>query len=294
MKKIYAKLFVLLIITTFIFQQSSADKSESNYVSHPGNIPEFKNYITPQISHGKDGTFNFSIKNRYDKTITDVALTVEIYRWAIISTSKDIESVKNPPIIKESGNQYITFELNKIGINETIPIKFIIQTSSNTNKGTYFIRCLLNFKYNNTEYKMKSRGFFSNELWDDATENATKDDPGNINLTYLDCNGIIPDSSFGVKNQVPRWPRYLLIFLVIFLPIGITIVVVLIFFKERKSKSNLNPTFHESQQQFSNQQNYLIQQTPQFQYTEQFCPYCKAQIQHEMAFCIRCGKQIKR
>ena len=53
------------------------------------------------------------------------------------------------------------------------------------------------------------------EQWEDATTNVTEGSPGNINLDVLGVDGIIPDSSFGVKKLIPQWPLYVLITLTI-------------------------------------------------------------------------------
>lgn len=247
MKLSFTTIIISMMLVTLIFQTGNAQDTESSYVSHPGNIPEFKNYTTPQLKPGRDGMFNFSIKNRYDKDIENVKLQIEIYRYATIDTSKEIEKIRTPPNIRKTGNQNISFEFNKIGINETRLIEFVIQTNSNTNEGTYFVRCNINFKYNSTEYKMLSRGYFSNELWDQATENATKGDPGNINLTYLECDGIIPDSSFGVKNPFPRWPLYLFIFLSIFF----AVLAIVFYIEDTQSSPWLNKRIQRMRGKFN-------------------------------------------
>lgn len=238
MKKTVVMILVSLILLTIILQTGNAEDLESDYISYPGSIPEFENYTTPQLKPGQEGVFNFTIMNRYDKEIKDVLLNIEIYRFATIHTTKEIEKIGTPPTFRETNSPNVTFKFNNnsIGVNETIPIQFIIQTNSNTAEGTYFVRCTLTFYYNDTKYQMKSRGYFSNEEWEEATENATDDDPGNINLTFLDCDGIIPDSSFGVKNPIPRWPLYVLIIATIFF----AVLAIVFYIEDTQSSPWLN------------------------------------------------------
>ena len=54
------------------------------------------------------------------------------------------------------------------------------------------------------------------EQWEEATTNVTDGAPGNINLESLGVDGIIPDSSFGVKKPIPKWPLYILTTLTLF------------------------------------------------------------------------------
>ena len=58
---------------------------------------------------------------------------------------------------------------------------------------------------------MKSRGYYTQAEWDIADLTAAPTDPGEINLTALDVDGIIPDTSFRVKEPIPFWPLALFI-----------------------------------------------------------------------------------
>ena len=100
-------------------------------------------------------------------------------------------------------------------MNTTISLEFRIITNEETKEGTYFVRFSMSFDLNETERLMQSRGHWSVDLWQEATTNVTEGTPGNINLEVLDVDGIIPDSSFGVKKPIPKWPLYVLITLTI-------------------------------------------------------------------------------
>ena len=41
------------------------------YASHPGNIPNFHNFETPQLEPGDNGVFSLEIQNRYINNITN-------------------------------------------------------------------------------------------------------------------------------------------------------------------------------------------------------------------------------
>ena len=108
-----------------------------------------------------------------------------------------------------------TFNIGTIAHNETILLEFEIVSKEDTKEGTYFVRFSINFDYNSTSRIMQSRGHWSMEQWENATTNVTEGSPGNINLDVLGVDGIIPDSSFGVKKPIPQWPLYVLITLTI-------------------------------------------------------------------------------
>ncbi len=188
----------------------------TSYVGSPAHVPNFDNFTTPVIEPGKEGTFNFTIENRYVAEMKETTLNIGIYMWATEESSKPIEKIKEHPVIKESGNINYTLSLGTIPPGKTVAVRFHILTFSGTPDGVYFVRFSMHFVYNGTEYFMWSPGFFSKEAWDKATENHT------LNLQYLSevigkpVDGIIPDSSFSVKSSL-MWVLYVLI--------GITAVV---------------------------------------------------------------------
>ena len=42
-----------------------AQSEIDDYTSHPGNIPNFHNFNTPQLEPGEGGIFSLEIQNRY-------------------------------------------------------------------------------------------------------------------------------------------------------------------------------------------------------------------------------------
>lgn len=197
------------------------------YVSCPGNIPNLHNFATPQMAPGDNGIFKLQLTNRYTyfggQDLVDVSLIAEIYMRADIEDSEAIEQVEHKPSIIEANGltgvsslQQMRWKWSTIAPDATVYPSFNISTKEITDQGTYFVRFALEFEHNGTLITMLSRGHWNATIWEDATTNATEDDPGNIDLSILGVDGIIPDSSFGIKKPIPRWPLYLLIGLTIF------------------------------------------------------------------------------
>ena len=115
----------------------------------------------------------------------------------------------------DNKGELVEYSIGTIETNTTIFLEFNIVTKENTKEGTYFVRFAMDFEYNGTARSMQSRGHWNMELWEEATTNVTEGSPGNINLEVLGVDGIIPDSSFGVKKPIPKWPLYALITLTI-------------------------------------------------------------------------------
>ena len=224
---------ILGIILTFVLLSQPLVSSETdNYVSHPGNIPDFHNFVTPQLEPGESGDFALDIHNRYGYSLDNVTIMAEIYHRADIDESEtldNIQSAERPYINKkcwksvpegdknceDNEGELVEYNIGNIETNTTIFLEFSIVTKESTKEGTYFVRFSMDFDYNGTARSMQSRGYWSMELWEEATTNVTEGSPGNINLEVLGVDGIIPDSSFGVKKPIPKWPLYALITLTI-------------------------------------------------------------------------------
>jgi len=161
-----------------------------------------------------------------------VVIVAEIYHRADIDESESLDKISSSerPYVRETcwtdqgGNENCvattdakkaTFNIGTIEFNETISLEFEVMSKEDTKEGTYFVRFSMNFDYNSTARVMQSRGYWSMELWEDATTNVTEGSPGNINLEVLKVDGIIPDSSFGIKKPIPKWPLYVLITLTV-------------------------------------------------------------------------------
>jgi len=223
-----AVILALLFISPGFALVAGADRDHDlAEISHPGNVPRFADYTTPVIRPGETGVLNFTIENRYEGDITNLRLSTEIYRYATIETSRNISRISSMPgfapdnghTLNERGN--IAYQhIDLLEPNSTYKIRYYITTSKSTAQGTYFVRVEMYFNYNGTgedsEYHMRSRGYFSDELWDNATTkhegdtDRTHGNTGNINLSVLGVDGILPDTSFAVKNPIPKWPLYLL------------------------------------------------------------------------------------
>ena len=144
---------IIIIIMLLPIAQSEIDE----YTSHPGNIPNFHNFETPQLEPGENDIFSLEIQNRYINNITNVSIKAEIYHRADIDESEkldEINSKKRPTITEncwnykgdkenclESSNPSVAnFNIGSILINQSVQLKFDINTNEDTKEGTYFVR----------------------------------------------------------------------------------------------------------------------------------------------------------
>ncbi len=194
---------------------------------------------TPQLAPGESGDFVFVFHSTYPAGMTmfNVSLNVSIYRYATVDASAPVDSSWTYPYprIAQTGGRDWWWNVSSFAPGASENLSFTVQTSSDSNQmpfgsvfspASYFLRMWLEFDgtVNGTSehFRMASPGYFSPARWNLA-QNATYTTPcnppscrGDLNLTLLGVDGILPDSSFGVQDPIPRWPFYLLIVLAAF------------------------------------------------------------------------------
>lgn len=193
----------------------------------PPGSPRYANsilsgFITPVVSPGKTVDFSFNFTNPYNDSWSpiDFTLVVGIYRYSTQERMENVtSSFPHPPLITGDSTQRLIF-LPSMGANTTTRVDLPIETSKKTPHGsyfsqsTYFVRFNLTFNFpgNDTQVVLRSRGFFTDEQWNTAVSFSSGDPI--VNTTYLKSigvDGLLPDSSFGIKIPIPRWPLAVLV-----------------------------------------------------------------------------------
>jgi len=186
-------------------------------------------FETPQLAPGESGPFRFELNVTYAEPIANVTLTAEIYRYATIDESIPVDAAwpYAYPRIRGAGVRNVSWSWASIPADNATPLEFVVETAADSrdmphgsvfSQATYLVRFALAFEGIvagvPTAFEMKSLGHFTQAQWE-AARNETNTDPcvapwcrGNVNLTVLGVDGLLPDSSFGVKEPIPQWPFY--------------------------------------------------------------------------------------
>lgn len=219
---------VALAVTVLLLSSAGAKGD----ISEPG-LPLYVNkimvdFVTPTVAPGDTATFSFSVNNSYrdpDANMTDITVTAEIYMYATQETAREVnDSFRHPPLINGESLRIVQV-IPRIDIYDKAPVTFDIETSRRTPHGTYFSQSAyflrfsvsFNFEGNSTPIVLKSKGFFTDDQWDRmvSIENAsTPNERTVLDVSYmhsLGVDGLIPDSSFGLKQPIPKWPLAMLI-----------------------------------------------------------------------------------
>lgn len=196
-------------------------------VPDPGS-PQYANsvlsdFVTPTVAPGESLVFAFNVSNPYDDpqdAMANVTVTVGIYRYATQEELRDVDDdFENPPVF-DDGMTEKAVEIGLLSFDQTERISLSITTNKRTPHGSYFMQstyfmrfCLtFNFEGNDTEVVLKSKGCFTDEEWDQMVSFDPEESLVNVSyMNDLGVDGLIPDSSFGLKIPIPRWPLGLLI-----------------------------------------------------------------------------------
>jgi len=209
---------------TFLLVSSGAAYAD---IALPG-MPHYANnifsgFVTPTVRPGDSLVFGFNMTNPYDDpvcTMVGLNLTVGIYRYATQEEVRDVDAEFEDPPVFENGEPEISLAYDELPLGETVRVNLTVSTDKDTPHGSYFsqstyfvrLKLVFSFEGNDTLVVLQSRGFFTEAEWDEMV--SFDPDESIVNLTYmysLGVDGLIPDSSFGIKIPIPRWPLGVLI-----------------------------------------------------------------------------------
>jgi hypothetical protein len=216
-----AGLAALALAMSFLILSSSSATAQ---IDDPGN-PSFANsilngFITPTVRPGQTVMFSFNITNPYNETMNGITLSIGVYKYSTQETAKVVDQdFKHAPSIEGFGPE-ITSQLDPITPENTTRIELHIATSKHTPHGsyfsqsTYFMRFKLTFNFTGetTPVVLQSKGYFTDEQWDRMV--SFEANQSIVNRTYmksLGVDGLLPDSAFGLKVPIPRWPLGIII-----------------------------------------------------------------------------------
>jgi hypothetical protein len=203
-----------LVCTSLATADIPADSGSPKYANSI-----LSGFITPVVSPGKTVDFSFNFTNPYNETI-DFTLVVGIYRYSTQERTENVtSSFRHPPLIRGESTQRLVL-LTSMSYGCTTRVNLPIETSGKTPHGsyfsqsTYFVRFNLTFTNpkNDIQVVLRSRGFFTDEQWNTAVSFSSGEPI--VNRTYLKSigvDGLLPDSSFGIKIPIPRWPLAVLV-----------------------------------------------------------------------------------
>ncbi len=197
-------------------------------VRDPGKVNKIVEVLeAPQLAPGESGDFRLVLTNPYVNPMRNATFTADIYFYATIDAGQPVDgnwTAAFPRIANatDAAGRQLTILLGTLP-RGNLTSNFTIETSADMPHGSvfsqaaYFVRFQLTFDYDNgtgeRSYAMASKGYFPGELWKQATNGTCTSGfcYGSVDLGLLGVDGILPDSSFGVREPIPLWPFYMLV-----------------------------------------------------------------------------------
>jgi len=202
--------------------------SASDDLRDPANVTAIFDHEGCQIVPGGSCDLVMHFTNPFGQPLNDTNLTIEIYRYSTVEEARDVTDAwpYDYPALNTTGVQRLEMDLGDVPANLTTGGRFTTNLTvtlltsvdmphgSPVSQGSYFLRFWMEFLFpgeiNRTQYASWSH--FSRETLITATT-APCPPPwcrGDVNLTYLGIDGLLPDAAFGVREGFPSWPLYVL------------------------------------------------------------------------------------
>lgn len=180
---------------------------------------------SPVFQPGESATFSFVFTNPFGYDITNATLVAEPYLLVEGDGKGHWQGVVDPPVLSNSTSKSNNITIDQLSTGQNLTAAWTISSKSSTTHGgvfsqsVYFIRLSIEFSIAGDNTSYVSRGFFSDEQWQRLTHPSIGDSMGGINGTYLTelgYDGIIPDASFIIREEIPIWPPVLILVIAAF------------------------------------------------------------------------------
>ncbi|MFI5418619.1 MAG: hypothetical protein ACHQ2Y_06970 [Candidatus Lutacidiplasmatales archaeon] len=176
------------------------------------------NLSVPGISPGAATTLSFTLSDPLSSPLTDVNLTFALYAINGYpgNATGPLPTGSNAVLLEALGGSgsSVTLPIGTIGVGGSITspsaVSVTVSAPPSASEGTYAIRSSLSFVGpNGSSYELRSRGYFSSALWDNATRgpNGTS----TLNLSRLGVSGVLPETAVLVRSNPLSLPLYALL-----------------------------------------------------------------------------------
>jgi hypothetical protein len=166
------------------------------------------NLSAPVLAPGSSGIVSFSLTDPLSMDMVGTTVSIEVYAFNAYPGNATQSVPANAVTLAASDSCCNVLNSNLTSIPETLvpgaplPVQLSVVTASSAPSGTYALRFQIDFTGNGTDYRLASRGEFSDAQWAAATTG-----PGGtstLNLTQLGVSGIIPETAVLVRaNPFP-------------------------------------------------------------------------------------------
>ena len=183
------------------------------------------NLSSPGLVAGASGPLSLTLSNPLVTAMGAVLLTLQVYAFnAFPGNATSTLPLSSPPLLATSSGTGLraNFTYSSIPSGSRLSLSADVVTSSTTPLGAYAVRTSLSFLGpNGTAYHLASRGWFSQALWEQATEGPNGTTVlSNQSLTILNVSGVLAETSIQVTSTSLNVALYVLLGIV-FVLVGV-------------------------------------------------------------------------
>ncbi len=165
------------------------------------------NLSGPDLAPGGQGTLSFQVADPPTfAPMTAVTLSLEVYALNSFpgNATSSIASAGTPVLLAASSSgTSVNLSLPSLSQGSHYDGSVGVATASDTPTGTFAVRTALSFTANGTDYRLRSRGWFSASLWAAATE--LPNGSVAVNLTTLGVSGVTAETAIYVSSSNWDW-----------------------------------------------------------------------------------------
>jgi hypothetical protein len=165
----------------------------------------------PVLAPGTSGTVAVTLTDPLATALATVTLSFGYYAFNAYPGNATGPVPNEFPSLTEGGvtGRAVTTTLASLAPGASVPVVIAVSAPSDSPSGTYALRSSLTFSLNGTAETLESRGFFSDQVWSQATTgpNGTSQ----LNLTTLGVAGVIPETAVLVRANPFPLPAYALL-----------------------------------------------------------------------------------
>lgn len=134
-------------------------------------------------------------------------MELQIYRFSYEGSAQNL-SAGDAWAASFGSSQFINETIPALGPGATTSFSVNVAVPSSASTGSFFVRDQATLSAGGTTYELRSRGYFSDALWSQATlsscgpnDNCTP----TLNLSLLGVSGVLPETGISVVNPWVPW-----------------------------------------------------------------------------------------
>ena len=175
-------------------------------------IAVLTNLSAPIVAAGGSGSISGTIHDPLNQTIRSVSVTLGVYAF---ESSPVVNSTSVPGGVPPGGGVTLSdsnasgatlvLSLPDLAANRSEGFSVDAVTAGGASAGLYAVRVGVAFTAGGTSYELRSRGYFSPSVWENAT--SLSGNRSTLNLSRLGVSGVVPET--GVQVLPPSVSPYL-------------------------------------------------------------------------------------